>query len=84
MITAEEDPEMQLGQLRRHSLRELQVATDDFSDRNILGRGGFGMVYKGRLADGTLVAIKRLKEQRSPRGELQFQNEVYPAAKALN
>uniref|UniRef100_A0A7I4AHB8 non-specific serine/threonine protein kinase n=2 Tax=Physcomitrium patens TaxID=3218 RepID=A0A7I4AHB8_PHYPA len=83
-VAAEEDPEMQLGQLRRHSLRELQVATDDFSDRNILGRGGFGMVYKGRLADGTLVAIKRLKEQRSPRGELQFQNEVEMISMAVH
>lgn len=75
-ITAEEDPEVHLGQLKRFSLRELQVASDNFNNRNILGRGGFGKVYKGRLADGTLVAIKRLKEERSPGGELQFQTEV--------
>lgn len=68
---------MHLGQLKRFNLRELQVASDNFSNRNILGRGGFGKVYKGRLADGTLVAIKRLKEERSPGGELQFQTEVY-------
>lgn len=77
LITAEEDPEVHLGQLKRFNLRELQVASDNFSNRNILGRGGFGKVYKGRLADGTLVAIKRLKEERSPGGELQFQTEVY-------
>ncbi|RRT70359.1 hypothetical protein BHE74_00001281 [Ensete ventricosum] len=47
----EEDPEVNLGQLKRFSLRELQVATDGFSNKNILGRGGFGKVYKGRLAD---------------------------------
>lgn len=76
VITAEEDPEVHLGQLKRFSLRELQVASDNFNNRNILGRGGFGKVYKGRLADGTLVAIKRLKEERSPGGELQFQTEV--------
>ena len=52
------------------------MASDNFNNRNILGRGGFGKVYKGRLADGTLVAIKRLKEERSPGGELQFQTEV--------
>nr|AEC46977.1 somatic embryogenesis receptor-like kinase [Ananas comosus]AEZ52378.1 somatic embryogenesis receptor-like kinase 3 [Ananas comosus] len=75
-VPAEEDPEVHLGQLKRFSLRELQVATDNFSPKNILGRGGFGKVYRGRLADGTLVAVKRLKEERTPGGELQFQTEV--------
>ncbi|KAI4367464.1 hypothetical protein MLD38_023200 [Melastoma candidum] len=75
-VPAEEDPEVHLGQLKRFSLRELQVATDHFSNKNILGRGGFGKVYKGRLADGSLVAVKRLKEERTQGGELQFQTEV--------
>ncbi|KAG9133859.1 hypothetical protein Leryth_017930 [Lithospermum erythrorhizon] len=75
-VPAEEDPEVHLGQLKRFSLRELQVASDYFSNRNILGRGGFGKVYKGRLADGSLVAVKRLKEERTQGGELQFQTEV--------
>lgn len=64
-VPAEEDPEVHLGQLKRFSLRELQVASDNFSNKNILGRGGFGKVYKGRLADGTLVAVKRLKEAKN-------------------
>ncbi|GMI88371.1 SOMATIC EMBRYOGENESIS RECEPTOR-LIKE KINASE 3, BRI1-associated receptor kinase [Hibiscus trionum] len=75
-VPAEEDPEVHLGQLKRFSLRELQVATDYFSNENILGRGGFGKVYKGRLVDGSLVAVKRLKEERTQGGELQFQTEV--------
>ncbi|XP_018675199.2 LRR receptor kinase BAK1 isoform X2 [Musa acuminata AAA Group] len=81
---AEEDPEVHLGQLKRFSLRELQVATDNFSNKNILGRGGFGKVYKGRLADGSLVAVKRLKEERTPGGELQFQTEVEMISMAVH
>ncbi|XP_028790348.1 BRASSINOSTEROID INSENSITIVE 1-associated receptor kinase 1-like [Neltuma alba] len=75
-VPAEEDPEVHLGQLKKFPLRELQVATDNFSNKNILGRGGFGKVYRGRLADGSLVAVKRLKEERTQGGELQFQTEV--------
>ncbi|KAL7227775.1 hypothetical protein ACSBR1_022619 [Camellia fascicularis] len=83
-VPAEEDPEVHLGQLKRFSLRELQVATDNFSNRNILGRGGFGKVYKGRLADGSLVAVKRLKEERTQGGELQFQTEVEMISMAVH
>ncbi|XP_058006343.1 somatic embryogenesis receptor kinase 2 isoform X3 [Hevea brasiliensis] len=83
-VPGEEDPDVHLGQLKRFSLRELQVATDSFSNKNILGRGGFGKVYKGRLADGTLVAVKRLKEERTPGGELQFQTEVEMISMAVH
>ncbi|XP_059297101.1 BRASSINOSTEROID INSENSITIVE 1-associated receptor kinase 1-like isoform X3 [Lycium ferocissimum] len=83
-VPAEEDPEVHLGQLKRFSLRELQVASDNFSNRNILGRGGFGKVYKGRLADGSLVAVKRLKEERTQGGELQFQTEVEMISMAVH
>ncbi|KAL5199480.1 hypothetical protein ABZP36_020683 [Zizania latifolia] len=72
----EETPEVHLGQLRRFTLRELQVATDNFSPNNLLGRGGFGKVYKGRLLDGSLIAIKRLNEDRIGTGERQFLMEV--------
>eukprot|EP01018_Ginkgo_biloba_P023731 Gb_15742 [translate_table: standard] len=83
-VPAEEDPEVHLGQLKRFSLRELLVATDGFNQRNVLGRGGFGKVYKGRLADGSLVAVKRLKEERTPGGELQFQTEVEMISMAVH
>ena len=65
-------------------MRELQVATDNFSNKHILGRGGFGKVYKGRLADGSLVAVKRLKEERTQGGELQFQTEVEMISMAVH
>ncbi|KAL0733072.1 hypothetical protein Bca4012_009282 [Brassica carinata] len=83
-VPAEENPEVHLGQLRRFSLRELLVATDNFSNKNVLGRGGFGKVYKGRLADGSLVAVKRLKEERTQGGELQFQTEIEMISMAVH
>uniref|UniRef100_A0A0D9WTG6 Protein kinase domain-containing protein n=1 Tax=Leersia perrieri TaxID=77586 RepID=A0A0D9WTG6_9ORYZ len=37
-------------------------ATDNFSEKNNIGRGGFATVYKGQLPNGLMVAIKRLDE----------------------
>jgi serine/threonine protein kinase len=62
--------------LKSFQLRELQIATHNFSNKNILGKGGFGDVYKGILSDGTLVAVKRLKDGNISGGEIQFQTEV--------
>lgn len=70
------DPEVCLGHLKRYSFKELRAATDHFNAKNILGRGGFGIVYKGSLNDGTTVAVKRLKDYNTFGGEIQFQTEV--------
>lgn len=42
------------------TLRELEVATDNFSDENVIGEGGYGTVYHGILEDGTQIAVKNL------------------------
>ncbi|XP_023762057.1 protein NSP-INTERACTING KINASE 2 isoform X1 [Lactuca sativa] len=68
--------EICLGNLRRFQFRELQVATKNFTSKNILGKGGFGIVYKGVLSDGTVVAVKRLRDGNTVGGEIQFQTEV--------
>ncbi|CAL1408420.1 unnamed protein product [Linum trigynum] len=68
--------ELNLGNLKRFPFKELQVATNNFSSKYLIGKGGFGNVYKGYLSDGTLVAVKRLKDGNASGGEIQFQTEV--------
>ncbi|CAL0331097.1 unnamed protein product [Lupinus luteus] len=43
------------------SVQVLRDVTNNFSDENILGKGGFGTVYKGELHDGTKIAVKRMQ-----------------------
>ncbi|CAF2063787.1 unnamed protein product [Brassica napus] len=54
---------------------ELMDITEGFAQRNILGEGGFGCVYKGKLHDGKLVAVKQLKVG-SGQGDREFKAEV--------
>ncbi|CAH8357665.1 unnamed protein product [Eruca vesicaria subsp. sativa] len=56
------------------------TATDQFSDSNKVGKGGFGVVYKGRLVDGKEIAVKRLSEM-STQGTNEFMTEVRLVAK---
>ncbi|KAA3464076.1 putative LRR receptor-like serine/threonine-protein kinase [Gossypium australe] len=72
----QEEGLISLGNLRNFTFRELQLATDYFSSKNILGTGGFGNVYKGKLGDDTLVAVKRLKDLTGSFGESQFRTEL--------
>lgn len=65
-----------LGNLRKFTFKELQSATENFSSKNILGAGGFGNVYKGKLGDGAMVAVKRLKDVAGATGESQFRTEL--------
>ncbi|XP_068637453.1 proline-rich receptor-like protein kinase PERK13 [Aristolochia californica] len=54
---------------------ELMNVTNGFSRENVIGEGGFGCVYKGKLQDGKEVAVKQLKAG-SGQGEQEFMAEV--------
>ncbi|CAJ1786923.1 unnamed protein product [Sphenostylis stenocarpa] len=51
--------ELPVRDTRRFEMEELSLATKSFSEKNLIGEGKFGEVYKGLLQDGMLVAIKK-------------------------
>ncbi len=53
-------PPTDLGWGQSYSLQEIEIATNGFADETLLGEGGYGIVYRGELPDGTLVAVKNL------------------------
>lgn len=61
--------------VRELGFSELEAATSGFGAATQIGRGGYGKVYKGSLADGTVVAIKRA-QQGSLQGETEFITEI--------
>uniref|UniRef100_A0A0E0LLS4 Uncharacterized protein n=1 Tax=Oryza punctata TaxID=4537 RepID=A0A0E0LLS4_ORYPU len=61
-------------------LSTLRTATDNFADRNKLGEGGFGAVYKGVLSEGQEIAVKRLS-QSSRQGIEELKTELVLVAK---
>jgi Leucine-rich repeat (LRR) protein len=59
------------------SIEVLRQVTDNFSENNILGKGGFGVVYKGELHDGTKIAVKRMEAgAMGTKGMNEFQAEI--------
>ncbi|KAF5750715.1 LRR receptor-like serine/threonine-protein kinase [Tripterygium wilfordii] len=59
--------------------KEMVVATNNFNSSSQIGRGGYGIVYRGNLSDKTVVAIKRAEE-----GSLQGQKEFLTEIKLLS
>ncbi|XP_050935982.1 cysteine-rich receptor-like protein kinase 26 isoform X2 [Cucumis melo] len=64
-----------MGGFLQFDFNIIKMATDEFSDENKVGEGGFGAVYKGKLPNGRIVAVKRLR-QASRHGDVEFRNEV--------
>ncbi|KAI3827424.1 hypothetical protein L1987_01498 [Smallanthus sonchifolius] len=63
---------------RLFSLAEIESATRNFDDELVIGQGGFGKVYEGRISSeeaGHVVAIKRL-DSMSDQGEIEFRAEI--------
>lgn len=75
-VPGEDDLKIVFGQLKRFSWRELQKATNDFSESNVIGQGAFAKVYKGVLGDNTEIAVKRLLSISPEAGEASFLQEV--------
>lgn len=61
--------------LQVFSFKQLYSATAGFSKSNVVGQGGFGLVYRGVLNDGRKVAVK-VMDQAGKQGEEEFQMEV--------
>ncbi|OAY29338.1 receptor protein kinase TMK1 [Manihot esculenta] len=58
-------------------IQVLRNVTDNFSEENILGTGGFGTVYKGELHDGTKITVKRMGSGVvSEKGLIEFKSEI--------
>ena len=66
---------MKIDGVKDFTYGEMALATNNFYSSSQVGQGGYGMVYKGILADGTLVALKRAQEG-SLQGEREFLTEI--------
>ncbi|XVF87956.1 hypothetical protein PTKIN_Ptkin19aG0010100 [Pterospermum kingtungense] len=69
------DEEFDIHNVKFYSYKELRIATEDFSLANKIGEGGFGSVYKGRLKNGNIAAIKVLSAE-SRQGVREFVTEI--------
>ncbi|GMH02759.1 hypothetical protein Nepgr_004598 [Nepenthes gracilis] len=64
-----------IGWGRWYSLKELEIATCGFSDDHVIGEGGYGIVYRGVLDDGSVVAVKNLLNNKG-QAQKEFKVEV--------
>ncbi|KAF8109708.1 hypothetical protein N665_0093s0061 [Sinapis alba] len=74
-VTVQAGDEIMLLNSLQFKFKTIQAATEKFSDSNIIGQGGFGEVYRGKLSSGTEIAVKRLSKT-SRQGTKEFKNEA--------
>ncbi|CAI9769882.1 unnamed protein product [Fraxinus pennsylvanica] len=74
-MSASTDGLSNIGWGRWYSLKDLEIATNQFSDDNVIGEGGYGIVYRGVLHDGSVVAVKNLLNNKGQAGK-EFKVEV--------
>ncbi|CAA6654576.1 unnamed protein product [Spirodela intermedia] len=70
---------MKIDGVKSFTFSEMALATNNFSDSSQVGVGGYGKVYKGILANGSVVAIKRAEE-----GSLQGSKEFFTEIEMLS
>ncbi|KAI3456368.1 hypothetical protein Pfo_013031 [Paulownia fortunei] len=80
IVLRDDIDEVSLDELPLYGFEMLANATDQFNEANLLGKGGFGPVYKGKLANGKEIALKRLSRA-SGQGLQEFINEVVVISK---
>lgn len=68
--------QMYIKESMKISYSQIHLATNYFSEANLLGEGGYGLVYKGQLSDGQIIAAK-VRKQASTQGFEEFHSEIY-------
>ncbi|XP_042067131.1 putative wall-associated receptor kinase-like 11 [Salvia splendens] len=61
LLQQQQKNEGTIRKTKLYTAKELEIATDHFNENRILGHGGQGIVYKGMLSDGKIVAVKKSK-----------------------
>jgi serine/threonine protein kinase len=74
-LGTESKASLKIEGVKDFSYAEMAMATNNFNSSSQVGQGGYGKVYKGILADGRTVAIKRTEEG-SLQGEKEFLTEI--------
>ncbi|KAL6538619.1 hypothetical protein OROGR_012607 [Orobanche gracilis] len=80
IVLKDESEKVNIEELPLFTFKTLADATNQFHDESMLGRGGFGYVYKGNLANGKDIAVKRLSAA-SGQGMEEFRNEAVVISK---
>lgn len=80
LVLRSDADKVKIEELPLYSFEMLATATANFYTTNLLGMGGFGPVYKGKMANGDEIAVKRLSAA-SGQGYEEFMNEVLVISK---